>query len=101
MGEKPLRFLRYFIFSRYDVDLLREDQIYSWFAKNEKLCRYGSAPIEFAKELVAAADVLCKNSDRCRSRGRSGRNRRAVGEEMSEKCAVELDQRPPELSRRW
>jgi len=57
MGEKPLRFLRYFIFSRYDVDLLREDQIYSWFAKNEKLCNYGSTPIEFAKELLAAALV--------------------------------------------
>jgi uncharacterized protein with ParB-like and HNH nuclease domain len=31
MGEKPLRFLRYYIFSRYDVDILREDEIYRWF----------------------------------------------------------------------
>jgi len=55
MGEKPLRFLRYFIFSRYDVDLLREDEIYSWFAKNEKASGYGSDPIGFAKELLNAA----------------------------------------------
>lgn len=55
MGEKPLRFLRYFIFSRYDVDLLREDEIYGWFARNEKLCGYSTAPIDFAKELLEAA----------------------------------------------
>jgi hypothetical protein len=57
MGEKPLRFLRYFIFSRYDVDVLREDQIYNWFSKNEDLCGYADSPLEFANELVAAADA--------------------------------------------
>jgi len=55
MGEKPLRFLRYFIFSRYDVELLREDEIYGWFSKNEALVGYGRDPIGFAKELVSAA----------------------------------------------
>lgn len=55
MGEKPLRFLRYFVFSRYDVDVLREDEIYGWFSKNEAAVGYGSDPIGFAKELVAAA----------------------------------------------
>lgn len=55
MGEKPLRFLRYFIFSQYDVDALREDEIYGWFSRNEKLAGYGGDPIRFAKELVAAA----------------------------------------------
>lgn len=60
MGEKPLRFLRYFIFSRYDaVDVLREDEIYGWFAKNEKQCRYGSDPIGFAKELLVASTAYC------------------------------------------
>ncbi len=53
--EKPLRFLRYFIFSRYDVDTLREDEIYEWFSKNERLCGYAKAPLPFAKELLAAA----------------------------------------------
>lgn len=55
MGEKPLRFLRYFIFSRYDVELLREDEIYGWFSKNEGRVGYGRDPVGFAKELVAAA----------------------------------------------
>src|SRR5690606_25727195 len=57
MGEKPLRFLRYFIFSRYDVDILREDEIYGWFAKNEKLCGYASDPLGFAKELLRSAQA--------------------------------------------
>ncbi len=55
MGEKPLRFLRYFIFSRYDVELLREDEIYGWFSKNDGLVGYSRDPIGFAKELVSAA----------------------------------------------
>ncbi len=54
-GEKPLRFLRYFILSRYDVDQLREDEIYSWFARHEPDCGYGSEPVGFANELLSAA----------------------------------------------
>ena len=57
MNEKPLRFLRYFIFSRYDVDVLREDEIYGWFSKNENIAGYGSNPIGFAHELVSAASA--------------------------------------------
>lgn len=33
--EKPLRFLRYFIFASYDVDRLREEEIYGWFVSNK------------------------------------------------------------------
>jgi len=55
MGEKPLRFLRYFIFSHYDVDVLREDEIYGWLSKNEMIVGYGEDPIKFAKELEKAA----------------------------------------------
>lgn len=55
MGEKPLRFLRYFILSRYDVDLLREDEIYNWFSRNEPVCGYDREPLAFAKELLEAA----------------------------------------------
>jgi uncharacterized protein with ParB-like and HNH nuclease domain len=54
-GEKPLRFLRYFIFSRYSVEALREDEIYGWFSKNQKLCGYADTPLDFAHELVDAA----------------------------------------------
>ena len=54
-GEKPLRFLRYFIFSRYSVEALREDEIYGWFSKNQKLCGYADDSLCFAKELLDAA----------------------------------------------
>lgn len=54
-NEKPLRFLRYFIFSQYDVDVLREDEIYGWFARNDSSVGYSASPITFANELVAAA----------------------------------------------
>lgn len=57
MGEKPLRFLRYFIFSSYDVEVLREDEIYGWLTKNEATCGYAKNPLGFAKELVAAASA--------------------------------------------
>ncbi len=57
MSEKPLRFLRYFIFSRYDEDQLREDEIYGWFSQNEADAEYGSDPIRFARELVSAASA--------------------------------------------
>jgi hypothetical protein len=55
IGEKPLRFLRYFIFSRFEVDVLREDEIYGWFAKNEPKCGYARQPLAFADELLKAA----------------------------------------------
>ena len=57
MGEKPLRFLRYFIFSRYDVDVLREDEIYNWLAKNDAICGYSTDPIAFVRELLGAVQA--------------------------------------------
>ncbi len=54
-GEKPLRFLRYFIFSRYSVEVLREDEIYGWFAKHQEVCGYAKAPLKFAGELLDTA----------------------------------------------
>ena len=53
--EKPLRFLRYFIFSQYSVDMLREDEIYAWFSKNEAIAGYSRDPLGFAKSLLEAA----------------------------------------------
>jgi hypothetical protein len=55
IGEKPLRFLRYFMLSRYDVEVLREEEIYGWFARHEAEAGYSHRPIPFAKELVEAA----------------------------------------------
>lgn len=65
-GEKPLRFLRYFIFSEYNVEKLREDEIYGWFSKNETLCGYAKDSLGFIKKLVAAA--------KCYSNFMMGRN---------------------------
>ena len=53
--EKPLRFLRYYIFGSYNVDRLREEEIYDWFNKNEVLCEYKSKPFDFVAELIQAA----------------------------------------------
>ena len=56
MGEKPLRFLRYFILSHYEIsDLVREAEIYNWFVKNEKVCSYVTSPLDFVNELVQSA----------------------------------------------
>ncbi|HUW95201.1 MAG TPA: DUF262 domain-containing protein [Anaerolineae bacterium] len=59
-GEKPLRFLRYFIFSSYEVDRLREDQIYGWFVENRDLCGYTSDPVGFVNRLHNAAEAYTK-----------------------------------------
>lgn len=53
--EKPLRFLRYYILASYDVDRLREEEIYDWFLKNEKLCGFHDDPLGFSKQLLGAA----------------------------------------------
>jgi len=59
-GEKPLRFLRYFIFATYDVDRLREDQIYGWFVQNRDLCGYASDPVGFVDALRDAAQAYTR-----------------------------------------
>lgn len=82
MGEKPLRFLRYFIFSRYDVDALREDEIYSWFAKNENVCGYASDPIGFVKELLLSAKAyrnFLNGKDQSSSKNRYLENLQLLG----------------------
>src|SRR6056297_1004773 len=71
MGEKPLRFLRYSIFSRFDVDVLREDEIYGWLSRNDATAGYGSDPIRFARELVSTAKAY-RNF-------REGKDKRGVG----------------------
>jgi Protein of unknown function (DUF1524) len=81
-GEKPLRFLRYFIFSRYNVDKLREDEIYAWFRRNEKICGYSDAPLEFATELLEAAHAygnFFEAKDRNGLRNRYLENMRLLG----------------------
>ncbi|MEN5306980.1 DUF262 domain-containing HNH endonuclease family protein [Chryseobacterium cucumeris] len=56
-GEEntPLRFLRYFLMSRYYDGILREDDIYKWFLTDEgkKQTKYETNSVVFAKELRA------------------------------------------------
>jgi hypothetical protein len=59
--EKPLRFLRYFVLSKYpdarnkQGKPLTEDELYEWLERNKAALRIDSQPIEFAKELRRAA----------------------------------------------
>jgi uncharacterized protein with ParB-like and HNH nuclease domain len=69
-GEKPLRFLRYFIFSRYSVEALREDEIYGWFSKNQKVCGYAEDSLKFARELLDAAKAYGHFLNGCDPTGR-------------------------------
>jgi uncharacterized protein with ParB-like and HNH nuclease domain len=43
-GEKPLRFLRYYIFATFPVAKLQEDQLYEWLVENESKVSYGVTP---------------------------------------------------------
>lgn len=55
-NEKPLRFLRYYLLATFDVDSkLREELIYDWFQKNEKLTKHATEPLKFAQRLLDAA----------------------------------------------
>ena len=57
-GDKPLRFLRYFLISRYSLGkIIREDEIYKWIITEEaqRAIKYKTNPIRFAKELKSAA----------------------------------------------
>lgn len=54
-GEKPLRFLRYFIMSQYEIEgsrVLREDEIYKWFVEHADECGIDREPLKFVDQLV-------------------------------------------------
>jgi hypothetical protein len=56
--EKPLRFLRYFLMANYKIttkdSIIREDEIYDWFVKDENaaLCEYEPKPFEFVRKII-------------------------------------------------
>ncbi|WP_343747001.1 DUF262 domain-containing HNH endonuclease family protein [Chitinophaga sp.] len=56
-GDKPLRFLRYFLMARYHNGIIREDEIYKWLISDEGKTnvKYKSNPVAFANELKVAA----------------------------------------------
>ena len=57
-GEKPLRFLRYYIMSHHEIDYrrsIREDEIYNWFVRNTEVCGIDRDPLRFAEALTECA----------------------------------------------
>lgn len=63
-GEKPLRFLRYFLMANYTIKsdrsdaIVREDEIYDWFTNKENAveCGYAQKPFEFVRKVVSNVD---------------------------------------------
>jgi hypothetical protein len=74
-GEKPLRFLRYFILARYKVegDQLREDRIYTWLVEHEAECGYKKDPFTFVDDLLQAASAYTQF---LRGKDATGKNNR-------------------------
>lgn len=72
-NEKPLRFLRYFIFARYDVDRLREEEIYKWFVDHRSECGYVERPLWFVGELLADATAYARFASGQDMRGQQNR----------------------------
>lgn len=60
--EKPLRFLRYFLLSKYQDARnklgkpLTEDDLYEWLERNKAALGIGADPLAFANELKSAAE---------------------------------------------
>ena len=56
-GDKPLRFLRYFLVARYHNGIIREDEIYKWVISKEgkSKIKYESNPVQFANEILKAS----------------------------------------------
>ena len=70
-GEKPLRFLRYYIMANHEIDYhrgLREDEIYGWFMDHADDCGINDDPLAFVDRLVECAKshahfLDCKDAD--------------------------------------
>lgn len=69
--EDPLRFLRYYVMSHYDVNLQNnfpEEDIYNWFIEEGKEYGIFDNPLKFVEELIYASEHYCyfsqaKNTD--------------------------------------
>lgn len=56
LGENPLRFLRYFIFSTWGVPRLSQDELYEWLIKNDEKIGLKGNPVGFTEKLQEALD---------------------------------------------
>lgn len=68
-GEKPLRFLRYYIFASFGVTKVREDELYGWFVRNEERVGFASDSLSFVTRLQDALDAYLNF---LKGRGRDG-----------------------------
>ena len=61
-GDRPLRFLRYFMMAKYFNGIRREDEIYDWIISKEgkDSVRYETKPIEFVDEMLRSAEKYSK-----------------------------------------
>ncbi|MFZ5899573.1 MAG: DUF262 domain-containing protein [Bacillota bacterium] len=60
VGEKPLRFLRYYIMAHHEIDYrrgIREDEIYDWFVKHAAECGIETDPLGFLERLIECAQA--------------------------------------------
>jgi len=65
-GEKPLRFLRYFVLSQYpdarkNGKPLTEDDLYDWLSEHKDRLGISSNPVAYAKKLLVAAKSYTKH----------------------------------------
>ncbi len=57
-GQKPLRFLRYFLLANYQVKDKKgrlgvyEDEIYDWISNHDEQCGYTKKPFEFLEKII-------------------------------------------------
>lgn len=59
-GEKPLRFLRYYIMAHHEIDYhrgIREDEIYDWFVYHAADSGIHDDPLGFLERLIACAEA--------------------------------------------
>ena len=71
--QKPLRFLRYFLMANYKhEDIIREDQIYDWFLKEEnaEATGYKKEPFKFVERLTRSVEQYVYFSE---GRGKDGK----------------------------
>ena len=69
-GEKPLRFLRYYIMAHYEIDsnrVIREDEIYEWLVAHAHECGIDTNPLGFLEQLIECSAahahfLACKNA---------------------------------------
>ncbi len=83
-GEKPLRFLRYFLMANYEIKndrgdaVVREDEIYDWLTDkaNATTVGYGDKPFDFVRKLTRNVELYLQFAD---GRGNDGQPSVAMG----------------------